>query len=237
MTNYRSFLNVFSRILIVAPVLFIISVNPISAQRKNDKTATQDAHEKSKKSKSRNNTEVKKEKQNNAEKQAEPAPGDLVAFLQLGPALPGGAISDVAKTGFGFTLGADAAIPLPLPVLLRAGASLGYYTMTTENIYTGKLNLMPVILYAKAVFPVESTPLTPYVSIGFGGTSVASEVPDQGFSQSSFDGTFSIGLGADYAIPKVAGLSVNVAGQYLMIFEVPDSAGLALILLGVSYKL
>lgn len=166
-------------------------------------------------------------------------------YFQVGPALPAGVVGEVGKTGFGFLAGGDLPIVLPieLPIKLHTGASVGMYSVNMEadlngTLQTGKIRLLPILLYAKATLDLPGIPLTPYGYLGFGGTSVATTVDNNSaFNASSFDGTMGLGAGATYVMPFMPELSANVGFQYLMVFEKPDNGSFINILFGVSYKL
>ncbi len=127
-------------------------------------------------------------------------PAFTLAIGDLGPK---------AGIGFGAFLYAELRMPIkPMVFNLNLGFTGGF-------IYHGKFMMAPVMLYAKPMlqFNPGAVFLRPYLKLG-GGIS-----PVFGSAGSSFDPTFSGGLGLGIVPAKAPSIEITIEANYLMLFE------------------
>ncbi len=146
------------------------------------------------------------------------------AGILPGFAIPVGNVGSVMNAGFGGNIFADIIIPVSFlenkGFLLYGGAMVGYaHFSASASGSSAKINVIPLIVYGEIAYPL-SMGISPFVRLGFGGTSV-SLTDDSGTvsDASNFDGTLLIGAGAGYrhsAIPYIKFIG-NI--NYMIAFE------------------
>jgi len=173
--------------------------------------------------------EVKKKKEEEEEKQSMAGVYSGTASrwrigLLPSPIMPQGDLAGVLGMGYGVQVFGDMLMPAirisGMPMQFRGGVSLGYSTFSSSADFDATLTIIPILLYAQTSY-ITTMGLKPYLSLGVGATMVSMEKKTQieTTSESSIDGTLSIGIGTAYSHRSIPRVDFILGINYMMAFE------------------
>jgi hypothetical protein len=158
-----------------------------------------------------------------------------------GLTIPTGDIGSVLGMGFGGRVFCDFLLPfLNTPgskYMVRTGLFVGYGSFSsTDPEIDATVTILPVIIYAEGSYLSESG-FRPYAHLGLGITmaSLQKKTEDESISESSSDGTLSVGLGCGYTFNSIPRIEFLVDLNYMIVFE-EVSGHFASISIGAAYR-